>query len=649
MPTGLRIPTTFTAVDKFTSVVKKMTSGVLGFSKTQISAISRVDKKITGQFKKLSNLSQLLLGLSVGAVFTSAAQDVVTFEKSLIAVSKTTDISGKELKVFSDNVIQTSKELKTVSSIKLLEIAQTAGQLGVKGSDNILKFSKTMAMLESATEGSVVGEEGAKSIARILNITGEGVGIVDRFGSALVKLGNDSAANEGEILGVANEVARSTAAYKLNSVEVLGLSAAFKSLGVQPEAAGSAIGKTLRQIELATISGGKDLAAFAKVSGVSSAEFVKAFKDNPTKAFDFFVKGLNRIGTSGGSMTKALLDVGLKGEIVSKGILPLAGNVKILDEAMLNASTGFENNIALQKEFDKANQTIAAALKSVRIAFANIITEASTAGTTLNTVRDVLFFVADNMGTLVGIGATLIGLFILMKGILIVTTAWTWLYNAAIGFSAGVNGKLTKSIAKNTVTLGAYKVAQALGAAWTWIGTAASTAFAFAMNAAVWPILLVIAAIAAIIAIFYYWDDIVAWFSKTWVTFTNWIGGLWDDLVSWFKAFDFKAFFMDIGQSIVKFLLFPMRTLLSLLSNMPGKLGDLAKMGLEKIDNLTGKIDVNDNTVLPSIEQQQAETTMKTKQEGQLNVQIRDPGGNVESTEGTGNIPINISETQGAF
>jgi TP901 family phage tail tape measure protein len=39
---------------------------------------------------------------------------------------------------------------------------------------------------------------------------------------------------------------------------------------------------------------------------------------------------------------------------------------------------------------------------------------------------------------------------------------------------------------------------------------------AIAVIAATWPILAVIAAVSAVVAVFYYWDDIVAWFSSGW-------------------------------------------------------------------------------------------------------------------------------------
>ncbi len=50
--------------------------------------------------------------------------------------------------------------------------------------------------------------------------------------------------------------------------------------------------------------------------------------------------------------------------------------------------------------------------------------------------------------------------------------------------------------------------------------------------AVMWPILAVIAVIGAIIAIFIYWDEIVAWVSMAFSAFVSYIAGLWQEMVS---------------------------------------------------------------------------------------------------------------------
>ncbi|WP_300440704.1 phage tail tape measure protein [Christiangramia sp.] len=648
MAAEIKVPTVFTARDKFSAVMKQMTSGVSRFAKNSGADIDRFDHKVSRSFRKLGSLGALALGLTLGTMFTNAFNDVTDYETGLVGVSKTTGIVGKDLDTLSDDILDLSKEMRGISASSLTDVAQAAGQLGVTGSKNILIFSETMAKLEKSSD--IAGEEGAASIARLLNITGEGVGVIDQFGASIVGLGNSSAATESEILSVASEVGRATAAYKLQAKEILGISTTLKSLDVRPEAAGTAVGKVFRGIEMATIQGGKTLRNYGKVMGMTSSEVQKAFAEDPQKAFTMFIKGLNRISNEGGSVAKALSDVGLSGETVSKGIVPLATNFDLLNDKLKQSSDEWNKNTALNKEFDAASKTVKTGLADIKDEFTNVILKQATAGSGLDYLQKTLFFVADNMDMVVVSGVALVGMYVALKAIVWGTKIATAAYNVVLGINTAITQKNKRALIGNTVAQGAYKVAMAAGAAWTWIATAATTAFGVAMNLSLWPILAIVAGIVGLILIIKNWSTITDWFGKKWEQFTKWISKLWGGVTDFFSEFDFKAFFMDIGQSVLKYLLMPITGLLKLLSMLPGKVGKLASMGLEEIGNITGDLNVNNNGngVLPSTTQTSSEITRETVQRGRLDVNLNDPGNNVKDVEQSGNFdfPL-VTTTQG--
>ena len=645
MAASIKVPTVFTAEDRFTSVVRKMSSGVKSWSRQTGAAVDRFDQKVTRSFSRLGSLTQLALGVGVGAIFMGAFNDITTFETGLVGVSKTTGIVGQDLKDLSKDFIDLSDEMKGVSASRLLDIGQVAGQLGVTGSENILKFSSTMANLEKASD--IAGEQGAASIARLLTITGEGVGEIDKFGAAIVGLGNSSAASESEILSVASEVGRATAAYKLQAREILGISTTLKSLDVRPEAAGTAVGKVFRGIEMATIEGGKVLKTYGKVMGMTSDQVKKAFAEDPQKAFTTFIGGLNRISDEGGSLADTLGKLGLGSETVSKGIIPLATNYDLLTEKVAQSNKEWNKNTALQNEADSASKTIQTAIDDIKDSFTNLILKQATAGSGLSTFRDILFFVSDNMGVLLGMAGSLIGAFVLMKAIVWGTKIATAAYNIALGINTALTQKNKRALIGNVVAQGAYKVAMGIGAAATWIATAATTAFTIAMNLGLWPILAIVAAVVGLILIIKNWSTITDWFGKKWEQFTNWISKLWGNVVAFFEEFDFKQLFMDIGQGILKYMLMPIKGLLVMLSKIPGKVGNLASAGLEKIGEVTGEIDVN-NGLLPSTTQASADATRETIQRGRLDISVNDPGKNVKDVKKSGDLDMPlIGPTQG--
>ena len=649
MAAEIKVPTVFTAHYKFSSVVRKMGSGVSKFARNSGAAIDRFDHKVSRTFRKMGSLGQLALGLSVGAIFTSAAHDVTTYETGLVGLSKTTGIVDKDLDQLSNQVIDLSEEMRGVSSSKLVDLGASAGQLGVTGSKNILMFSGTMAKLEKASD--IAGEEGAASIARLLNVTGEGVGVIDKFGAAIVGLGNSSAATESEILSVASEVGRSTAAYKLQAKEILGISTTLKSLDVRPEAAGTAVGKVFRGIEMATIKGGKVLQSYGKVMGMTSEQVKKTFAEDPQQAFTTFIKGLNRISNEGGSVAKALDNVGLSGETVSKGIVPLATNYELLNEKLIQSNKEWDKNSALNNEFNAASKTTATALEDIKNSFTNVILKQATAGSGLDYLQKTLFFVSDNMDMVVVSGAALIGMYATMKAIVWGTKVATAAYNVALGVHTAITQTNKRALISNTVAQAAYKVAMGAGAAVTWVGTAATTAFGVAMNLSLWPILAIIAAIAGVVLVVKNWSTITDWFGKKWEQFTKWISKLWGGVVEFFQEFDFNRFFMDIGQSVLKFLLAPITGLVKMLAMLPGKVGKLAGMGLDKIGDITGDLNVNSDGgdgVLPSSTQTSTEITRNTISRGSLAISLNDPGGNVDSVtpSGDSDFPI-VTTTQG--
>lgn len=94
------------------------------------------------------------------------------------------------------------------------------------------------------------------------------------------------------------------------------------------------------------------------------------------------------------------------------------------------------------------------------------------------------------------------------------------------------------------ITTAATAVWTALTTAAAWVGSwiamaASATAGAIAMAAAwllsIWPIALIIAAVAGLVAlIVIYWDEIKAWTIKIFGAVWTWLKGLWDDIVDLF-------------------------------------------------------------------------------------------------------------------
>ena len=189
------------ARDSWRKTTREMKTDAQGLGRTVEQQTQQINASVAASVKRIGLLGAAIAAAAGGKATVNAYAD---FETGLIGVGKTADIEGKRLKAFGDDIQALAKEIPVTTS-ELLELAGAAGQLGVKGEANLLNFSRVLAELASASD--VQGEEGARSIVRILGITNEDISQVDQFSNVLVGLGNNIAATESEILGVATRVA----------------------------------------------------------------------------------------------------------------------------------------------------------------------------------------------------------------------------------------------------------------------------------------------------------------------------------------------------------------------------------------------------------------------------------------------------------
>ena len=284
---------------------------------------------------------------AVGAGAVYAVKKFQEFEQGLAGVQKVADFSGKGLRAFKSDIDELSKTIP-ISKNQLYETAEAAAVLGIRGRKNLVKFAETMGRMGVATD--LAGADAAKSIARIIQLSDEAPDSIDRFGSAIVGLGNKFKASESEILHNATRIRQSTAAYDIASKDILAIATATKEAGLRAELSGSVIGRVFREMDNAIAEGGKSLEALQKIMGMTGQEIEKVFKDSPAKAFQIFVDGLKKTKRPTAESARLLGEMGLRGQGVMQVLPSLAKNSHRLAEAMKVANVEYEKNTSLLKE-----------------------------------------------------------------------------------------------------------------------------------------------------------------------------------------------------------------------------------------------------------------------------------------------------------
>lgn len=367
-------------------------------------SISNVGMGITTKFSAP-------IGVGIGLAVKAASD----FESAFTGVKKTVDeVVDKNGKVtysyqmLEDGIRKMAKQLPASAS-EISAVAEAAGQLGIE-TPNVLSFSKTMIDMGESTNMS--SETAATSLARFANITKMNQKDFDRLGASIVDLGNNFATTESDITEMALRLGGAGTTIGLSQADIIGLSAALSSVGIEAEMGGSALSKVMvnmkvasetgltkvRDLEKATgmtrrelellanhdsdsfkaiaidmgmtttelnkiIKAGKNLEGFSKIAGMTGAQFKQAFEKDAIGAIGAFINGLGDAEKHGTSAIELLDEMGIS-EVRLRDSLLRAGNAsELFGKAVKTSNTAWKENSALTNEATKRYQTFDSQLK----------------------------------------------------------------------------------------------------------------------------------------------------------------------------------------------------------------------------------------------------------------------------------------------
>lgn len=305
-----------------------------------------------------------------GAAFTAVALGygkmvgaAAEYESALTGVAKTTDMSSRELRDMDLRLREMARSIP-LSYKELATLAETAGQFGVP-KEQIADFTQAVAELGATT--NMTAETAAQEIAQFSNIFGVESDKLAKnardVGNALVELGNNSATTEADIMHMAARIAAAGQQVGMSQSDVLALSAAMSSLGIEAEAGGTAVSMTLQQMNTDLAAGGAAAQAWADVAGMSVDQFKTAFETDAYGALTKVLEGLNEVHASGGDVSATLEKLGITG-IRQKDVMSRLSNATdTLSQYQRMANTEFESGNALSKEAEMRNKTFDSQLK----------------------------------------------------------------------------------------------------------------------------------------------------------------------------------------------------------------------------------------------------------------------------------------------
>ncbi len=345
---------------ELSSGLKKATSSLGRFAKTAGSGV----KGITGGITKFAKTSLGALGslgkgiVAIGTVYTGTligiAKAYSSYEKALVGVGKTANISGNELQKFGKEFKEATKDIP-VATNELLGFAKIGAQLGVANED-LTKFSTTLARLQVSAEGLNM-EDAALSIARSVKLIEGNTKNVDKFASVVARLGDEFPITEGEILHSSLNIASAISRFGVSTAQVTALATATKSSGIEAENARSQIATAFNTIGKAISKGGKKFEELQRLTGMTGEQLKKTFKEDATEVFTAFLGGLNQLETD--EFNQSLETMGFTGIRANQVIGSLATKgFDTLTTALSTANDEYGKNTKLTNESSKAFGTL---------------------------------------------------------------------------------------------------------------------------------------------------------------------------------------------------------------------------------------------------------------------------------------------------
>lgn len=347
----------------------KKLGGTWGAVGAQFEAIG---SKLNGISSAMSEVGETLtkkVTVPLAGLGAASVKSFADWESAFAGVMKTVDETATTTYADLAEGIKKMSTETAASKEEIAGVAEAAGQLGV-GADDILKFTETMVMMGDSTNLSA--EEAATALARISNITGEPLENIDRMGASIVALGNSFATNESSIVEMSNRLASAGTIAGLSTTDVLALSAAMSSVGIEAEAGGTAMTQTLTSISQAVSAGGDDLNRLAQVAGKSAQDFAKEWKSSPVTALQEFISGLSDMNAAGEDTYTLLDELGMSGVRQSNMLQSLALASDQLTSAIDVSNQAYKENTALTEEAEKRYQTFNSQLSQTKEMATNV-------------------------------------------------------------------------------------------------------------------------------------------------------------------------------------------------------------------------------------------------------------------------------------
>jgi TP901 family phage tail tape measure protein len=409
------IPSVFTAVDKFTGPVKKMSQGVSSFASKAETGLARAERGFRKLTPTLSSATKQFMSFAAQAAIGGAiiggigfsVKSLIDYETALASTQAITGTSNKEFEAFKKQIEDVAKVTKksTIEVAKGFEIVGSQAPELLKNSKALGEVTNAAITLSKASGDDLATSAqnltgvmnqfsltGGASAARTMNVLAAGSVV----GSANITQVGESMKNFGSVASSANLSLEESVAL----VEVLGK---FSVFGAE---AGTKLRGSVLQLQKAGM-------------GYTSGQF------NMNDALAETKKKFDSLKTA--KEQDAMLNTLFGAENVSTGKILMKNTALFAEYTKGVTGTSMATDAANVK-----SNTLSNRLDELKNGWINMITGSGGASKGLETVKKAIEFVTNNLDVIVSVASKFLIAFVAIKTVLLIARGALMAYNVVV-------------------------------------------------------------------------------------------------------------------------------------------------------------------------------------------------------------------------
>lgn len=286
--------------------------------------------------------------------FDALLETAARLEKNFLEIQKNLQLSADGFASLQQETLDFTTTVTGIDLEKFQEILITSSRMGLEGKDNLLNFSKAVALVARVSEG--VNESSlSEFLFRLGETFGRSADGAIYLGNTLVALSNDLATNEAQIIATTEKLMGSAEVLGLTAEQTLALAANARSLGITTERAGSGLARLFQVLQSDALGVGRQLFEGNEQAAI---DFAKTVESNPVEAIRIFFQKMKEISESGKDFQAILKAMDLEDRRVAETIKIHINRLENLDKA-LNTAKESQGNVT---DLEAKSATVAGSL-----------------------------------------------------------------------------------------------------------------------------------------------------------------------------------------------------------------------------------------------------------------------------------------------